>query len=380
MTFLCLRATRSIPIKCQTQRQLLNRSLPRLMLTTPSRRGFSSSRPASVDAMQVFNREVKRKQRDRAAMNAENSRTVDYLRNEIANRLIERMLLIARRHEVMVDIGAGAGSVEQAIVGPREDPKDDGVMQSRIGRIIMTEMASKLLYRDADPEAFPFNKQLDITRLTLDEENLFTPELLQAIKNTPGKLEPYSDYLFENSVNTVVSNLSVHWVNDLPGLLQRIKYMLVPDGMFIASMMGGDSLFELRTSLQIAEMDVYNRVAPRLSPLADVRDMGNLLQQAGFNLITIDVDDVIVSFPDMMSLMKDLRDMGESNAVLNRPHYLPRDLIKAAEKVYKEMHANEDGSLPATFRIIYMIGWKPSDNQPKPLERGTADVSFKDIL
>lgn len=83
--------------------------------------------------------------------------------------------------------------------------------------------------------------------------------------------------------------------------------------------------------------------------------MGNLLQQAGFNLITIDVDDVIVSFPDMMSLMKDLRDMGESNAVLNRPHYLPRDLIAAAEKVYREMHANEDGSLPATFRIIYMV-------------------------
>lgn len=176
--------------------------------------------------------------------------------------------MIARRHDVLVDVGAGAGSVEQAIVAEREDPKDNGVMQSRIGRIIMTEMANKLLYRDADPEEFSFNKELDITRINMDEENLFTPELLQAIKNSPSTMEPFSDFLFENSVNTVISNLSIHWVNDLPGLLQRIKYMLVPDGMFIASMMGGDSLFELRTSLQLAEMDVYKRAAPRLSPLA----------------------------------------------------------------------------------------------------------------
>ncbi|KAK9359672.1 hypothetical protein V1504DRAFT_498869 [Lipomyces starkeyi] len=340
---------------------------------------FSSSTPAGAEFMQVFNRKVKEKQRDRAALDPETSRTVDYLRNEVANRLVERLLLIARQHETMVDIGAGAGSIEQAICGNREDPNDNGVMQSRINKIIMTEMSEKLLYRDSDPGQFPFNKDLNITRVKLDEEVLYTPELLNAITGSEAT-QPFSDYMFENSVNTVISNLSIHWVNDLPGLLRKIKFMLVPDGLFIASMFGGDSLFELRTSLQIAEMDLFGRLAPRLSPLADVRDMGGLMQQAGYNLITIDVDDIIVSYPDLMALMRDLRDMGESNAVLNRPHYLPRELINAAEMTYRKMHANDDNTLPATFRIIYLIGWKPSPTQPKPLERGSADVNLKDVL
>ncbi|KAK9322776.1 hypothetical protein V1517DRAFT_322418 [Lipomyces orientalis] len=342
-------------------------------------RGFSSSAPVGADVMQVFNRKVKEKQRDRAALDPDTSRIVDYLRNEVANRLVERLLLIARQHETLVDVGAGAGSIEQAICGQREDPNDNGVLRSRIDRIIMTEMSEKLLYRDADPDQFSFNNELDITRVKLDEEILYTPELLKAITGSEAS-QTFNDYMFENSVNTVISNLSIHWVNDLPGLLRKIKFMLVPDGLFIASMFGGDSLFELRTSLQIAEMDLFGRIAPRLSPLADVRDMGGLMQQAGYNLITIDVDDIIVSYPDLMALMRDLRDMGESNAVLNRPHYLPRELITAAEKTYREMHANEDGTLPATFRIIYLIGWKPSPTQPKPLERGSADVNLKDVL
>ncbi|KAK9366657.1 hypothetical protein V1509DRAFT_629206 [Lipomyces kononenkoae] len=345
----------------------------------PKSRAFSCSSPVGADVMQVFNRNVKERQRDRAALDPDSSRVVDYLRDEVANRLIERLLLIARQHEVLVDIGAGAGSIEQAINANREDPNDNGIMQSRINKIIMTEMSEKMLYRDADPAKYPFNNELDITRVKVDEEVLFTKDLLQAITGSE-VTEPFSDYMFENSVNTVISNLSIHWVNDLPGLLRKIKYMLVPDGLFIASMIGGDSLFELRTSLQIAEMDLFGRIAPRLSPLADVRDMGGLMQQAGYNLITIDVDDIIVSYPDLMSLMRDLRDMGESNAVLNRPHYLPRELIKAAEMTYRKMHANDDNTLPATFRIIYLIGWKPSPTQPKPLERGSADVNLKDVL
>ncbi|KAK9235338.1 hypothetical protein V1525DRAFT_410289 [Lipomyces kononenkoae] len=353
-------------------RQLTSRPRPKC-------RPFSSSVPVGADVMQVFNRKVKEKQRDRAAIDPDTSRVVDYLRNEVANRLVERLLLIARQHEKMVDIGAGAGSVEQAICANREDPNDNGVMQSRINKIIMTEMSDKMLYRDADPDKYSFNRELDITRVKMDEEVLFTKELFQAITDSEAT-EPLSDYIFENTVNTVISNLSIHWVNDLPGLLRKIKFMLVPDGLFIASMIGGDSLFELRTSLQIAEMELFGRIAPRLSPLADVRDMGGLMQQAGYNLITIDVDDIIVSYPDLMSLMRDLRDMGESNAVLNRPHYLPRELIKAAETTYRNMHANDDNTLPATFRIIYLIGWKPSPTQPKPLERGSADVNLKDVL
>ncbi|KAK9467049.1 hypothetical protein V1512DRAFT_261808 [Lipomyces arxii] len=348
--------------------------LPRLVLPQYCRYMALSS---VSEGMQVFNRHVKQKQRDRAALDVQSSRTVEYLRSTIADRLIERLLLIARQHEILVDVGSGAGTVEQAIMGPREDPNDDGVMKSRVGKVIMTELSEKLLYRDADPVEFPFNTELDITRLHLDEEQLFTPSLLGAVTGEDGE---YSEYKFENTVSTVISNMSMHWINNLPSLLAKIKFMLKPDGMFIASMIGGDSLFELRTALQQAELQTYDRIAPRLSPLADVSDVGGLMQKAGFNLITVDVDDIIVSFPDMMTLMRDIKDMGESNAVSNRPHYLSRELIKAAEKIYKDMHANEDGTLPATFRIIYMIGWKPSESQPKPLARGSADVNLKDVL
>ncbi|KAK9453451.1 hypothetical protein V1511DRAFT_76841 [Dipodascopsis uninucleata] len=345
------------------------------------KRAFSVTRISRRDPLTVFNREVKEKQRDRAATNPETSRIVEYIRNEVANRMAERLLVISSPQDILVDVGSGAGNLEQAICGEREDPQDNEILRKRIKKIIMTEMSRGLLYRDVDPEMFPFNRELNITRVQVDEEKLFTPALYEAIQGTNALDSiPYSDTLFENTVSAVVSNMSLHWVNDLPGLLQRIKYMLKPDGLFMASMLGGDSLFELRTSLQIAEMDTLGRIAPRLSPLADIRDMGNLLQSAGYNLITIDVDDIIVSYPDMQSLLFDLRDAGESNAVFNRPHYLPRSVIKAAEETYKSMHANEDGTLPATYRIIYMIAWKPGPTQPKPLERGSAQKSLKEVL
>jgi len=108
--------------------------------------------------------------------------------------------------------------------------------------------------------------------------------------------------------------------------------------------------------------------------------MGGLLQGAGFKLTTIDVDDIVIEYPDMFALMADLQYMGESNAVLTRHHILPRDVMMAAQAIYKELHGNEDGSIPATFRILYLIGWKPGENQPQPLKRGSAQVNLKDIL
>ncbi|KAK9472411.1 S-adenosyl-L-methionine-dependent methyltransferase [Dipodascopsis tothii] len=336
----------------------------------------------NANFMQVFNRGVKRIQRDRAAVDVETSREVDYLRDEIADRLVDRLLLISRQHDVLLDFGSGAGALERAMMSDREDPTAKEDLQRRTGRVVMAEMSEKLLYRDADPDQFPFNRELDITRVRVDEENLLTADVLRAVTGDPGVVgdERPADALFENTVNAVVSNLSMHWVNDLPGVLRKIKHMLVPDGIFMAAMLGGDSLYELRTSLQLAEMERDGRIAPRLSPLADVKDMGGLLQQAGYNLITVDVDDVIVSYPDMFALMRDLQAMGESNSVFVRPHVIPRDVLLAAQAIYSAMHGNEDGTLPATFRIIYLAGWKPAPTQPKPLERGSADVSLKDVL
>ena len=173
----------------------------------------------------------------------------------------------------------------------------------------------------------------------------------------------------------------MHWINDLPSVLAQVNNILKPDSPFIGVMMGGDSLFELRTALQLAEQDRRGGVSTHTSPLADVRDMGGLLQKAGFNLLTVDVDDIVVDFPDIFALMKDLQAMGESNAVITREKgAIHRDVLLAAEGIYRALNGNDDGSLPATFRLIYMIGWKHSPAQAKPLERGTGMFSIKDYL
>lgn len=215
-----------------------------------------------------------------------------------------------------------------------------------------------MLFRDAD---LPFNKELNMTRDVLqDQETL-----------------PYE----ANTFDAVLSSLSLHWVNDLPSLLSQVNNVLKPDSPFIAAMFGGDTLFELRTSLQLADTERRGGVSPHVSPLADVRDMGGLLQKAGFKLLTIDIDDIVVDFPDTFALMQDLQAMGESNAILGREAGpIKRDILLANEAIYRELHGNEDGSIPATFRLIYMIGWKEGKNQPKPLPRGSGQVNIKDIL
>jgi len=184
-----------------------------------------------------------------------------------------------------------------------------------------------------------------------------------------------------NSFDLVLSSLSLHWINDLPGVLTQINRLLKPDCPFVGAMLGGDTLFELRTSLQLAEQERRGGISPRVSPLADVRDVGGLLQRAGFQLLTVDVDDIIVDYPSTFALMEDLQAMGEGNAVIGREMgAIGKDVLLANEAIYRELHGNEDGSIPATFRIIYMIGWHESADQAKPLKRGTGEVNLKDIL
>jgi len=114
--------------------------------------------------------------------------------------------------------------------------------------------------------------------------------------------------------------------------------------------------------------------------ILDTRDVSNLLGRAGFTLLTVDIDEIVINYPSMWELIEDLQAMGESNAIIGRRGYIHRDTLAAASAIYKEMHGKEDGTVPATFQIIYMIGWKPSPNQPKPLERGSATKSLKDVL
>lgn len=194
------------------------------------------------------------------------------------------------------------------------------------------EASPELLFRDAD-EAW--NREIDIERVVLDEEHL-----------------PFPDASFD----AVVSAGSMHWINDLPLTLREVNRVLKPDAPLIAAMFGGDTLYELRTSLQLAEQERCGGVSPRVSPLADTRDVGGLLEKAGFKLLTVDVDDVVIDYPDSFALMADLQAMGEGNAVLGRKEgQVSRDVLMAAEGIYRELHGNEDGTLPATFRVIYMV-------------------------
>ncbi|KAH8819960.1 S-adenosyl-L-methionine-dependent methyltransferase [Xylogone sp. PMI_703] len=310
--------------------------------------------------LQVFNRHTKWMQRERAAKNVEMSRQVDYLRDEVALRLSERLLDINRHFNHVLDLGANACNIARALTVPNPDPTkpESPPLSTRLTKLTAADSSRAMLYRDAD---LPFNQEIDIIREVLDDE-----------ERLPWQAETF---------DAVFSSLSMHWINDLPSLLAQINHVLKPDSPFIGAMFGGDTLYELRSSLQLADQERRGGVSPHVSPLADVRDMGGLLQKAGFKMLTVDVDDIIVDYPNTFALMQDLQAMGESNAVFGREMgAIGRDVLLANEGIYRELNGNEDGSIPATFKMIYMIGWKEGENQPQPLARGSGQVNIKDIL
>ena len=182
-----------------------------------------------------------------------------------------------------------------------------------------------------------------------------------------------------NTFDIVTSNLALHWVNDLPGSFAQIKNVLVPDGLFIATIFGGETLYELRCSLQLAEIERKGGFAPRISPFAQLKDCGALLQRAGFTLLTVDVDEITMNSPSPYHVMEDLRGMGESNAAMRRQHMLSTETVAAAAATYTSLYGNEDGSVPATFQVIHLVGWKPSDAQVGPAKRGSANASLKEL-
>lgn len=373
----------NLPRACRPQRLR-----PSLASRPCARRAYAFSAPGGA-VFKVFNSRTKWMQKERAAADPELSRQADYLKDEVAMRVCERLLVrippgphsssqqawqeyanrthsqdVKRQFPRVLDLGANSCNIARALTRENPDPDPDPAnptsppLATKIGSLLAAESSAALLYRDAE---LPFNNELDLTRhvLTDDESLPFEP----------------------SSFDMVLSSLSLHWINDLPGMLAQINSILKPDSPFIGAMLGGDTLFELRTSLQLAEQERRGGISPHVSPLADVRDVGGLLQRAGFQMLTVDVEDIVVDYPDTFALMQDLQAMGEANAVLGREMgALGRDVLLANEAIYRAMHGNEDGSLPATFRIIHMIGWKEGGNQPKPLKRGSGEVNLKDIL
>ena len=179
----------------------------------------------------------------------------------------------------------------------------------------------------------------------------------------------------------VISALSLHAVNDLPGALSEIRRVLKPDGLLLAALFGGGTLGELRRAFAFGESETIGGVSPRVAPFADVRDLGGLLQRAGFALPVADAERIDVAYGDFSTLVNDLRALGETNALAERSRkFLRRDTLAATLSNYSATDADESGRLRATFDVIYLTAWAPHESQQKPLAPGSAKTRLADAL
>ena len=198
----------------------------------------------------------------------------------------------------------------------------------------------------------------------------------EGIVATPGHVP-----LDPASIGLAVSLLSLQDENDIPGMLVQIRRTLKPDGLFLAALLGGDTLSELRRALLEAELAVAGGASPRVSPVADMPELAGLLQRAGFALPVVDSDVITVTYADMFRLMADLRGMGETNAVAARSrHPARRALFLDAAARYRDAHGDTEGRVPATFQVVYLTAWAPGPGQPQPLKPGSAAHRLAEAL
>ena len=282
---------------------------------------------------EVFDRALVRRRRARLARHFA---TAGFLVEEVVERLLDRLGDIRREFRRVLVLGAPLGRIEAALAG-----------RFGIECLIAADEAPALLAAQgmrvvADAEALPF---------AADRFDL------------------------------VLSPMILHWVNDLPGTLVQLRHALAADGLLMAAMPGGETLGELRACLTRAELEREGGASPRVSPFADVRDAGSLLQRAGFALPVVDVERITVSYADPLRLLRDLGRMGEGNALVQRrPGPLRRATLARACELYLEQFAGADGRIPATFDVLFMAGWKPHASQQQPARRGSASVRLADAL
>ncbi len=288
------------------------------------------SRPAH----EIFDRPLLVRRRDRHAGQAASH---DFLQHHVAEDLADRLSLIKRTFALAVNLGAQHGVLSRCLRG-----------SSRIGLLIDAETSPRLLAACDGP------------RVLADEEMLpFRPR----------------------SLDLVVSGLSLHLVNDLPGALLQIQRALKPDGLFLGAMFGGATLTELRQAFLAAEAEIEGGVSPRIAPFADVRDLGGLLQRAGFALPVADSDVMTVAYAAVFDLMREIRAMGGGNVLHDRRRtFLRRRTLLRAIDIYAERFARADGRITATFEIVTLTGWAPDASQQQPSRPGSAKARLADAL
>ncbi|KAL6077369.1 S-adenosyl-L-methionine-dependent methyltransferase [Balamuthia mandrillaris] len=294
--------------------------------------------------MTVFNRKAKQLQKDRAALSPD-FEEYQYLRKEVGSRLTDRLHdMLDRKFPDVLELGCGGSSVVpylESVPG--------------VESVVRLNSSDIQLQQDPEPQA---SSKLKVHKVLGDEESL-----------------PFAKHSFD----LVVSNLSLHWVNDLPGVFRQVQQVLKPDGLFLASMFGEATLWELRNAFLVGEQEREGGISNHVSPFAGVADIGDLLTRARFGLPTVDQESIVVDFKDPFVLMKELRLMGESNAQLSRRPYVPRDTFYAAAAAYKALYGKPNGGVPATFQIVYLIGWSPHPSQQQALSPGSAKASMKEF-
>ncbi|MDR9392779.1 MAG: SAM-dependent methyltransferase [Roseovarius sp.] len=179
----------------------------------------------------------------------------------------------------------------------------------------------------------------------------------------------------------VIHAFGLHWSDDPVGQLVQSRLALKPDGLFLAVFLGGQTLHELRASLAQAETEIRGGLSPRIVPMGEIRDTGALLQRAGFALPVADNLPLEVTYQSTLHLMRDLRAMGEGNALAGRSrNFTPKSVMLRACEIYEQVFRKSDGSVPATYELIFLTGWAPDANQPKPLRPGSAKARLADHL
>lgn len=199
----------------------------------------------------------------------------------------------------------------------------------------------------------------------------------------PGEVaaDPEALPVAEGCADLVVSLLALHGVNDLPGTLLQARRVLRPDGLFVGCLLGGRTLIELREAFARAESEAEGGASPRVAPFADVRALGGLLQRAGFALPVADAETLTVRYPDPLALMRDLRGMGLTNALVERRRQpLRRTTLLRAAAAYAERFSDPDGRVRATFELVWLSGWAPHPSQQQPLRPGSARTRLADAL
>ncbi len=278
----------------------------------------------------IFDRALQRRRLARALA----AGPADFLLARATDEILERLSAVTRRFSAIVDIGTPLPLLAQALAAAYPAARI-----TRLAPLVQTAGTDRLV---GDAELLPFAP---------------------------------------NTFDLAVSALALQDVNDLPGALAQIRRALKPDGLFLGCLVGGASLRELRAALAEAESEIAGGVSPRIAPFADLRDMGGLLQRAGFALPVTDVETLTVRYSHLFALLADLRAMGATNALverLRRP--ARRALFLRAAEIYARDNADADGRLRATFEIVFLSGWAPHESQQKPLKPGSGKISLAEVL